>query len=159
MSQFSLPLTQIIHENLSVVMNFAFSRQPLEKLVETNFRGEWKYLRKPLFSMSEQHAFKACIELAVFMRLLDDGENISGYLRQTGEPNFGRLIMKDKPDEELKLREVANKIIHASDLAWDLSTENKPILICSSRDTEKWGWIRAEIDVVTLAAFCGQLIS
>jgi len=157
MPRFSLPLTQIIHENLSIVMNFAFSRRPLEKLVQTKFEGEWKYLRKALFSMSEQRAVKACIELAVFMRLLDDEENISKHLEKTSGRSFGRLIMKDKSDKRLKLREVANKIIHASDLAWDLSTENRPTLVCSSRETEKWA--RAGIDVVALAAFCGQLIS
>jgi hypothetical protein len=146
MSQFSLPLTQLIHENLLIVMNFAFSRRPLEQLVKAKFVGEWKYLRKALFSMSEQRAAKACIELAIFMRLLDDQENISGYLKKTGERSFGHLIMRDKSDKRLKLREVANKILHASDLEWNFSTENNPILVCHSRKTEKW--VRAEIKVI-----------
>ena len=157
MSKFSLPLTQLIHENLSIVMNFSFSRRPLEQLIKTKFDGEWKYLRKALFSMSEQRAEKACIELAIFMRLLDDQEDISGYLAQTSGRHFGNLLMKNKPSKRLKLRDVANKIIHASSLEWEFSTENRPILICHSQKAEKW--IRAEVDIVAVAAFCGQLIS
>jgi hypothetical protein len=48
-------------------MNFAFSRRLLENLVETGFQGEWKYLRKALFEISEQRAEKAYLELAIFM--------------------------------------------------------------------------------------------
>ena len=157
MSPISLPLTQLIHENLSILMSFAFSRQPLEKLVKTKFEGEWKFLRKALFAIPEQRATKACIELALFMRLLDDKEDMSGYLKQKSGRSFGRLILKGKPDRRLELREVANKIIHASDLEWDFSSEHRPVLVCSSESKEKW--TRAEIDVVAVAAFCGQLMS
>lgn len=157
MSPFSLPLTQLIHENLSVLMSFAFSRQPLEQLVKTKFEGEWKFLRKALFAIPEQRATRACIELALFLRLLDDKEDMSGYLKQTSGRSFGRLILKGKPAKRLELREVANKIIHASDLEWDFSAEHSPVLVCSSQNTGKW--VQAEINVVAVAAFCGQLMS
>jgi len=50
MSHFSLPLTRLVHENLSIVMCFAYSRKSLSKMVEGNkFMGEWKYLNKALF--------------------------------------------------------------------------------------------------------------
>ena len=62
MPEFSLPLTQLIHENLSILMNFSFSRRPLEELVETKFQGEWKYLRKALFTVSEQRADKRLLD-------------------------------------------------------------------------------------------------
>ena len=65
MAEFSLPLTRLIHENLSVLMNFAFARAPLEALV-AKFQGEWKYLRKALFDISESRAEKACLELALW---------------------------------------------------------------------------------------------
>src|SRR6266581_805315 len=120
MSNFSLPLTALVHENLSIVMDFCFSRKPLDQFVTTKFRGEWKYLRKALFSMSEQRAGKAALELAMFMRLLDDRDDITGYLNQTNTWSFGRLIAENKPDKALKMRDVANKIIHAATLEWDL---------------------------------------
>ncbi len=133
------------------------TRIPLEELVKTKFEGEWKFLRKALFAIPEERATKACIELALFMRLLDDKEDISGYLKQTSARSFGRLILKDKPEKKLVLREVANKIIHAADLEWNFSSEDRPVLVCTSHKNEKW--THAEIDIVAVAAFCGQLMS
>jgi hypothetical protein len=72
------------------------------------------------------------------------------------EARFGRLRLKDKDDRDLKLRDVANKIIHASALRWDLTVDTQPILICESREREKWE--SAEIDVVSVAGICGQLM-
>jgi hypothetical protein len=138
-------------------MTFCFSRRALEQLVNTRFSGEWKYLRKGIFDVSESRAEKACLELALFLRMLDDEEGISKLLTDTNrDVRFGRLKLKDKQDRDLKLRDVANKIIHASALRWDLALEDKPILICESRDREKWE--RAEIDVISVAGFCGQLM-
>jgi hypothetical protein len=157
MSTFPLPLTQLVHENLSVVMTFAFSRAPLEQLVENKFLGEWKYLRKVLFDISESRAIKACIELAVYLRALDDEEKMSAWLKQNSGRTFGQVTSSDGATKPLALREVANKIIHAADFAWDFSTQNNPLLICKPRDNQRW--TEAHIDIVAVAAFCGQLMS
>jgi hypothetical protein len=157
MSRLSLPLTQIIHENLSIIMAFTFSRRPLEQLVQTRFPGEWKYLEKAPFSILEQRSLKACIELATFMRLLDDQENFSGFLRKVSGHSFGSVIKEGKPDERLYLRDLTNKIMHASNLEWNFSDPDEPKLICISPDPDRW--VRAEIHVVALAAFCGRLMS
>lgn len=58
----TLPLTGLIHKNLSVVMTFAFSRVLLEQLRERRFPANWKYLDKALFRLAEQRAIKACID-------------------------------------------------------------------------------------------------
>lgn len=150
-------MTKLIHEKLSIVMTFCYSRKPLEELVESQFRGEWKYLRKALFDISEQHAEKACLELALFLRLLDDEEGMSSYLKKTSDPTFGRLIRDNKSEKALSLRYVCNKIIHASRLQWDFQTGANPLLICQSQEPQKWS--RAEVDVVSLAALCGELMS
>ncbi|HMK22497.1 MAG TPA: hypothetical protein VK466_09200 [Terriglobales bacterium] len=157
MGNFSLPLTQFIHENLSIVMDFCFSRLPLGALFRDQFQGEWKYLQKAVFDMSEQRANKAALELAMYMRLLDDRDDISGYLKKTSDWSFGNLIIEGKPDQPLRMREVANKIIHASSLDWNLANPEKPVLVCFSQEKEKW--LRAEVDVVVLAEFCGGLMS
>jgi hypothetical protein len=156
MSRFSQPLTHLIHENLSVLATFAFSRAPLQALRD-KFHGEWKYLDRALFTVSEQRAEKACVELATFIRMLDDDENIADYLRQTGGNSFGRLIKKDQPDEPLYLRDLTNKVIHAHHLEWDFSAPEAPKLICVSRQPERW--LKAEADVVAVAEFCGQLMA
>ena len=157
MATFPLPLTQLVHENLSVVMTFAFSRGPLEQLIEEKFEGEWKYLRKFVFDISEKHAIKACVELAIYLRALDDEEKMTAWLRENSGRAFGRVTCSDGSTEPLALREVANKIIHAANFSWNFSTENKPFLICMPRDNQRWR--QADIDIVALAAFCGQLIS
>ena len=127
------------------------------KMRESKFLGNWKYLDKALFEISEQRAAKACIELATFMRLLDDREQVSDYLRTQKAPSLGRVVKQGQPDEELYLRDLTNKIVHASNFEWDFSDLEAPKLICVSQKPERWG--RAEINVVTLAAICGQLMS
>ena len=125
-------------------------------MLNSEFVGEWKYLRKSLLTLSQERADKAALKLAIFLRLLDDREAISGYLSQTKQDrDFGRIIFKDKTEQSLKLRNVANKIIHASELRWDVSSPDKPVLICISQDKEKWE--SAELDVISLASFCGGL--
>jgi hypothetical protein len=157
MSTFPLPLTQLVHENLSAVMTFAFSRGPLEQLIETKFEGEWKYLRKFVLDIAEARAIKSCIELAVYLRALDDEEKMSAWLRQNSGRAFGQVTNSDGSTDRLALREVANKIIHAATFSWDFSAENKPFLICTPRDNQRWR--QANIDIVAVAAFCGQLMS
>lgn len=66
-------------------------------MIESKFLGEWKYLNKALFDVSAERAEKACLELALFLRMLDDEEKISAYHDATKNvPNCGRLIMKDE---------------------------------------------------------------
>lgn len=157
MKRLSLPLTRLVHENLSIVMRFAYSQKPLAELVDKRFRGSWKSLRKTLFEISEERAEKACLELALFLRMLDDEQKISEYhSKMKNIPNCGSLVMKNGSRKLLPFREVANKVIHASQLEWDFSTD-EPRLICQSRDDEKW--LRAEVDVTAVAAVCGCLIS
>jgi hypothetical protein len=158
MNRFSLPLTRLVHENLSIVMCFAYSQKPLAEMIEGKFRGEWKYLNKALFGISAERAEKACLELALFLRMLDDEEHISAYHDATKNvPNCGRLVMKDGSERVLTFREVANKLIHSSRLEWECLKNPDPLLICHTRGEEKW--VRAEIDLVALAAVCGQLMS
>ncbi len=158
MPKISLPLSRLIHENLSIIMCFAYSRLPLEKMVDEQFVGEWKYLNKALFDVSEQRVQKACLELALFLRLLDDREGISEYISSSGQKqSCGRLIKKDGSSEDLPFREAANKIIHAVELDWEFPAEGIPELICIGSEEERW--IRAVVNITQLAGFCGQLMS
>ena len=155
MSKLSLPVARLVRENISVLMTYAFSKAPLQNLVEKTFAGDWKQFHETVFLLSEQRAEKACLELAIFLRYLDDDEDLNRYYdRATFQ--FGRLEFQDGSTEELKLREVANKIIHAAGFEWDLSQPFKPKLVCISRETEKW--IRARVDVVAVSAVCGSFI-
>lgn len=151
-----LPLTKLIHENLSVILNFAFSRSPLEKLMSERFKGEWKYLYKTIDEISDARAVRACLELATMMRVLDDRERIADYQRRLKSPSFGRVHKDGSPDEDLHLRDLTNKILHAQSITWDFSDPEMPLVICLPHQSERWS--RAEINIVQLAAFCGQPI-
>ena len=157
MTRFSQPLTYLIHENLSILATFAFSTASLESIRASRFPGEWKYLDKALFLVSEQRAERACVELATFIRLLDDDEDISGFLKESGNVSFGYVVKEDQSREVLYLRDLTNKIIHAHHLEWDFSRSDDPKLICVSRKPERW--VRAEVEIIALASFCGQLMS
>ena len=157
-SRFSLPLTRLVHENLSIVMCFAYSRKPLSDMVEGNFGGDWKYLNKALFDISEERAEKACLELALFLRMLDDEQKISNYHTATRKvPNCGKVIMKNGSEKVLTFREVANKVIHSCRLEWEFAKYPYPWLICHKGDGQNW--LRAEVDLVALAAVCGGFMS
>jgi hypothetical protein len=156
MRRVSLPLTRLVHENLSILMCFAYSRKPLADLLTEKFSGEWKYLRKALLDVSEERAEKACLELALFLRMIDDEEEISEYLKKIKiVPNCGGLIMKTGSPQILTFREVTNKIIHSSRLEWNFANSH-PTLICHSSNEK---WVQAKVDLAGFASVCGNLMS
>ena len=123
-------------------------------MVEEKFKGEWKYLNKALFEIPRQQAEKACVELALFLRTLDDEEGISDYYKATRRvPECGRVVFRDGSLEVLTFREVTNKIIHSGTIEWDLIKDD-PVLICRGRDRERW--IRAEVDLIHSLQFVGN---
>jgi hypothetical protein len=152
-----LPLTRLIHKNFAILMMYAYSQPILVRLVETKFQGEWKYLNKALFLYPVEQFTMACLELGVLLRVLDDEQQISSYLKQTKSFPLGRVVKDGKDDEPLYLRDLANKLMHSSHFAWNLKDEMEPKLVCHSPHPERWKF--AEIDMVSLAAFCGQLMS
>ncbi len=151
------PITQLIHENFSIVMTFAFSRLPLERMMQTKFSGEWKYLGKALFDVSEMRAQRACLELAMLLRILDDEESMSEGMKAGATDGYGDLFMPDGSKRYLTLRDVCNKIIHGASLTWDWSRLDWPVLICEPQ--ERQGWKRAEIHWVQVAAAVGNIMS
>jgi hypothetical protein len=64
--------------------------------------------------------------------------------------------MKDGSARDLGLRDVPNKIIHASAVSWNLRSPDEPVLVCVGEDAEKWE--RAEVDIISLASYCGELM-
>lgn len=160
MEKFPIQLTRLIHENLSIVMSFAFSRSPLIKLIENNFVGEWKYLGKAIFEIGEEKANRAITELAVLLRILDDEQKITDYHKQIGKTwSCGKLKLENRNVVDLSFREFSNKIIHAKTYDWVYFEDKPPRLICYSREDDNRKWISADVDIVNLAALCGQFVS
>ena len=150
MNETPLSLTSLIHDSLATLMCFCLSREKTRQMLERTFQGEWKYLRKVVFDRAEQQATKAILELALFLRILDDNEGFSK--REWKEIDCGCLFNRDGTVSDISARQIANKIIHAKSYSWGEENQDGfkpgPILICHGRDEEKWE--KAEIDI-----FCG----
>jgi hypothetical protein len=145
----------IINEKLSVVLTYAFSHQPLQQML-IGFKGEWKCLRKTVEKIPEEAAERACIELATMLRLLDDREGLADYLKKTGGEDLGTVVQADGTRTPLYVRDLTNKVVHAADLRWDFSAPENPKLICVSNQPARWTF--AEVEIVKLAALCGELM-
>ena len=156
-----IQLTRLIHENMAVVMSFAFSHHALLDFF-SHFQGEWKYLTKLAFDIPEATATRAILEIAVLLRLLDDAEKLTEYLRQTMPwHSLGTIHAPDGGSSELTVRDFANKVIHSAKLEWDFSAPKNPKLIshASPDEQQTHGWVKAEILIPDLAAFCGTLMN
>jgi len=160
MGKYPIRLTRLVHENLSTIMSFAYSRVPLIELIQKNFVGEWKYLGKAIFEIGEEKANRAITELALLLRILDDEEKITDYHKQTGVNwKCGSLVLENDEVVDLSFREFSNKIIHAKTFNWDYSVGEPPGLKCYARDDDNRKWKMAEVDLVNLAGLCGQFMS
>lgn len=163
MEKYPIDLTRLIHENLSIVMSFAYSRRPLADLIKNRSMGHWKYLEKAIFEIGEEKANRAIIELAILLRILDDEERIKDYDKEAGITcKCGRLMLENDKVEEMSFRDVSNKIIHAETFKWNFPANEDPKLICYGRENDRIKlpkWIKAEVDLVALAFYCGRLMS
>lgn len=160
MARYPIHLTRLVHENLSVVMSFAYSRSPLIELMQNKFVGEWKYLGKAIFDIGEEKANRAITELAILLRILDDEEKNTDYDKQISNTwSCGHITFKNGDVKDMSPREFANKIIHAKTFAWVYAVDKTPQLICYARDNDNRNWKSAEVNLVNLAAFCGRFMS
>jgi hypothetical protein len=151
----SLPLTRFLHENMATVITFAFSHWPIRRLIDEKFKGYWEYLEEFSFVVPKRNATRACLEIAVLLRLIEEPPAYRKWR------SFGVIYGTDGTTKPLSLKELTNKIIHAEELSWDLSDEKAPKLLCIAPDAqkEKYKWTKAEVDIVTLAAHCGTMMS
>lgn len=156
----ALPLARLLHDNMAIVITFVFSQAPIKRLIKERFKGHPKRLEEFSFKVPRRNATRACLEIALLIRLIDDLLKNANYQRKVN--CFGVLHRTDETEEPLTRRELTNKIIHAAaDLLWDLSDEDNPKLICTASDDQKdkFKWIRAEVDIVSLAFFCAEFSS
>lgn len=150
-------IIRLIHEKFSEVMAYAFSRHSLGELL-SNFTGDWKYLRKSLDELSEIRADRVLFEMATQLRTLDDAQDINSAMKRH---SFGTVTRTDGKVEDLTIREVTNKIIHAESFEWDFSDPKSPTVICRATQAQqagRWSWVKAEIKMDKLAFAVGQLM-
>jgi hypothetical protein len=159
-----LPLNRLLHDNMGTVVNFVFSYWPIIRLMKEKFVGYPKRFEEFALIVPGRNAIRACLEIAVIIRLIDDRSEIVKYLKQVNPATlgcFGVVHRTDGAQEALTLRALTDKIIHAERRYWDLDVEQAPKLICTAADDQqqKHGWVKAEVDIINLAFFCDGLFT
>jgi hypothetical protein len=153
----ALPLARLLHDNMAIVVTFVYSQAPINRLVKERLFRYWERVENFSYELPRRNAIRACLEIAVLIRLIDDKHKITDALERMEVRNFGVVYRTDDTIARLSLRELTNKIIHAEELSWDLSDERAPKLICTSSDDQKrkFNWTKAEVDIGHLIIFCG----
>ena len=154
--------TAVIHENLGLVLTFAFSWHALRAYGGWLSARRWYASDAVLRELPQQRATRAIIELAVMFRALDDARNIATdpYVATHPSPlRYGDLSMVDGTIEPLALRDVTNKIVHAERIEWDFANVQGPCIVCHAPAADHAGhrWIRATVYIRSFAAVCAVL--
>jgi hypothetical protein len=145
-------ITRLIHENLSIVVMFAFGERPAKYALQKHFKGEWKFLHQMIYQISEQRADRALLEMATQLRILDNSDQLAGNIKSS----FGNVTQGDWTVTELYFRDMTNKIIHGSEFKWDSKEEYSPRIVVTSDDEKRWR--HAQIEVQALMALGGMLM-
>jgi hypothetical protein len=185
---FHIEATAIIHENLGIVLTYAFSKPALDEYRGWLRENQWFVADRVLVELPRQRATRAIVELAVMFRALDDINEITKHDYVAGHPYvvdhptgyvYGRLVDDREPEplptrrtkkssvprassgnKALSLRDVSNKIIHAKRIEWSFDSPREPLIICHAAETDtRSNWSRAEVFVKPFAAVCMALAS
>jgi hypothetical protein len=151
-------VTAIIRENIGIMMTYAFSRKALEEYRSLHI-GDWKRLEYAIFVLPEKRATRACIELAVMLRALDEVATLASLRGKLFEALWGKFYDNAGEPQPLQFREALNKIIHAKSIKWDFTRPDIPVVVCeaSQEQADRYGWTKAEIQIDTLGTACGML--
>lgn len=145
-------LVRNAQENFGTV---AFGQPTIGAVINEQFKGEWKFLNKLVYEVSERRAARALLEMAVQLRALDDLNDLNSSYQQQKMPSLGTVVQGDGSTTELYFRDMTNKIMHARGFSWELANAKDPIVVCLSRDGTRWK--EAHIKLVTLMMYLGGL--
>lgn len=152
----SLEATRLIHEKLGTIMSAVYSYDGISKLLDERMPGSNPGpLGQSLIEIPTQRAGQALLELALYLRMVDDMEGLSEDHKLT----FGTLERPDGSTVPLQLRDVVNKIIHTQGLTWHSPAMGGPKVVCQAppHQEQSHNWVRASIDLAALCALCWAL--
>src|ERR1044071_1960134 len=95
MPSLALPIATTIRECAATILTFAFSRRSMEKWADRTLQGEFSQFRHTMFEIPTHRAERACLELAILVRYLDDLRGLSDAYRGQSAIDFGRLHTQD----------------------------------------------------------------
>lgn len=147
-------ITRLIRENVWIVLSFALAKPEAQRIVETHFLGEWKYLDQLIHEVAEIRADRALLEMATQLRILDDTEGLDDKLKAYGFLTFGTLTKAKGNITDLHFRDMTNKVIHAAKFEWHFGRD--PSVECKPDNSSRWQ--TAEIKLISLMGLVGLLI-
>ncbi len=150
-----MEMTRHIHENFWIVISFAFARPKIGEVIDEAFKGEWKYLHKTV-EYAEPRADRALLEMAVQLRVLDDQHDLSSAFKAQGVPPLGVINLRNGKTRALSFRQMTNKIIHGEYFDWQLEHKAPKVVVTTTEASQDWN--SAEINIVNLMAYLGQIM-
>jgi hypothetical protein len=147
-------ITRLIHDNLWIIVSYAFAQPVVADVVRLQFSGDWKYLKKSMDQYAEMRADRALLEMATQLRVLDDANGLSDTYRKQEHPPMGQVIQADDTRTDLHFRDLTNKAMHGTKYEWRLGGKD-PTITVHSGQPERWKY--AEINIIALMALVGGL--
>ena len=92
----ALPLTRLLHDNMATVMTFAFSQAPIKRMIQEKFKGYAERLEDFSFEVPRRNATRACLEIAVLFRLIDEQYKGPEVHAATWTGEFEELKIEDR---------------------------------------------------------------
>jgi hypothetical protein len=90
-----LPLGDLVRDNLSIIVTHFYSKKRIDEFSDKHFTDIWKGLKQVLHKVNEKRALRACLEMALYLRALDDETQISKLYAETTNEVFGTLFLLD----------------------------------------------------------------
>ena len=108
----ALPLTRLVYDNMAIVVTFVYSQEPINRLLKEPFRDFWQHVENFSYEVPRRNAIRACLEIAVLIRLIDDQHKIANFLDRHKLRHFGVVYRTDETTAPLHIRELTNKILN-----------------------------------------------
>jgi hypothetical protein len=87
---------------MATVVTFAFSHWPIRRLIDEKFKGYWEYLEDFAFGVPERNATRACLGIAVLLRLIEEPPAYRKW-------RFGVIYGTDGTTKRLSLKELTKQ--------------------------------------------------
>jgi hypothetical protein len=149
-------LASNIQRNFSIILMYAFGRDAIGAVINDKFEGEWKFLHKAVYEISERRADRALLEMAVQLSALDDLNDLNSLYQQQNMKPLGAVVQSDGSTTDLYFRDMTNKVMHSNGFSWELAEAKNPKIVCLSNDGARWKL--AHIYLVRLMGYLGTLM-
>ena len=88
---------------------FVYSQAPINRLLRERFKEFWQHVEYFSYEVPCRNAIRACLEIAVLIRLIDDQHKIANFLERKQLRHFGLVYRTDETTTELTIRDLLSR--------------------------------------------------